>query len=288
MLKQVLGSSIVIMMAISFSGCGSSGPTVKELQKTQQNIVKYDFPEIDPATEKQAIIRYSDLSKEIIKLSEYEKFKIGGGFGMHRAKGIEIGDTGSEIILMYLNGEVPVDRLREKKYLSQVVFKINYSKNNDKIIFNFPQSYEYIESKHPFGMVAETLDSFPNLESDAKNIYNNLSKIYIVSNKSYNLEGEVNSKYPATSIYSNFKRMIGEYRWRGNEQISEAKKSNTFNLEFQDGNFPLKVDVFPYREGSKVKYSVNLPYTLNSKGQGTLTKNEITTLKVKIEKIIND
>ena len=287
MFKKIIGICSVTMLMLSFSGCGTA-PVVKQLPKIENKVVSFNFPKIDPATGKKSVIRYNDLSKEIIKLSKYKVFSLKSAFGMHNGEGVKIDFNSNYFKILYLKGEVPVDRLSDKTYLSQVIFTINYSVDIEQVIFSFPDSYEYVKSSHPFGMSAKTLDTYSNLESDANKIFNNLDKMFITVNKTYKLTGEINSKYEAKSIYSNFKRIIGEYSWRDNEKIAESKKSNTFNLNFQGKDLPLYVEVYPYRDGSKAKYSVKIPYTLNSNAKGTLSKKEIENIKIKIEKIIND
>jgi len=51
---------------------------------------------------------------------------------------------------------------------------------------------------------------------------------------------------------------------------------------------PLYVEVYPYRNGSKATYLVDLPYTIDSKGGMSINNKDIDVIKDKIEQIVND
>jgi len=135
------------------------------------------------------------------------------------------------------------------------------------------------------GSTGSAIGSDTEINSDVEHIFSKLNTLYI--SRSFKLQEEINSKYPAQSIYANFKRMVGNYSYRNNEHITESKKQNTFNLNVNGKNLPLYVEVFPYREGSKVKYSTTLPYKITQNGSD-LTKQDIENIKSQIAKIVND
>ena len=69
---------------------------------------------------------------------------------------------------------------------------------------------------------------------------------------------------------------------------TDIKKENSFNLSLNNINFPLQVEVYPYREGSKVVYTAPLSYTISSTGEVTLAKDDIDSIAILVNKIIND
>ncbi|MDR2034448.1 MAG: hypothetical protein LBP89_07440 [Helicobacteraceae bacterium] len=97
------------------------------------------------------------------------------------------------------------------------------------------------------------------------------------------MEGEVNSQYSDKAIYANFKRILGEYNWRGNENLSETQKANTFVLKVGCEVRALKVDVYPYRDGSKARYSFGF-----GELKKCVTDEDIKNAHIQIAKIVND
>ena len=143
------------------------------------------------------------------------------------------------------------------------------------------------------GIKHKPLDKPNKLEDDAKRMFNSIKEPIKIT-RSVEFKGEVNTKYPAKAVYANFKRILGEFKnwnsWTRNsgERISESKKQNSFILKLNERLYPLHVEVYPYRDGSKVVYSAKLKYTIDSKGNTTLTKEDIKQLHKKIEDIINN
>jgi hypothetical protein len=114
------------------------------------------------------------------------------------------------------------------------------------------------------------------------------SKI-ILETKKYEQKGEINTQYSDKSIYANFKRILGEYNWRySSEQLDASKSKNVFNLRVNNKSFPLMIEVYPYRDGSKVIYSVTIKYNIDSSGKATLTQEDIEKIEVQIKDIINN
>ncbi len=68
----------------------------------------------------------------------------------------------------------------------------------------------------------------------------------------------------------------------------EIKKDNVFSLKYLDMLLPLYVEIYPYRNGSKAVYLIDLPYTIDSKGGISINTNDIDGIKNKIEQIVND
>jgi len=188
--------------------------------------------------------------------------------------------------LRYINAAHSNSGSRLESY-SDFIFKTT-AKSDDEIAFEFPNTYSYELYKTLIGTTLDPLDTEQNIEADARQVFSRLGTIVVSATKDYNLKGEVDTKYPASSIYANFKRLLGEYSWQGDEKLTEIQKANTFSLKVSGTAFPLKVDVYPYRDGSKVQYLSTLQYTLNSKGESTMSKRDIDDAHEQIKRIIND
>ena len=279
MLKNLIISTLTSIIVITMSGCGEAPkPVTKQLIKVQP--IKITFPKVDPITEEKISLNNLNLTNFITKLSKYKRYRHVSSYkSLRYYRGVRVKDHKNIISISYIN-ELIASSLHEE---SKATFDFLYEKKDNILIFQYPVSYTYIkEGSFP---VQPLLDSLENLEADSKNIFSQLKNLLL--DKKYKLIGEINSDFPATSIYANFKRMLGNYSYSGNEKISESKKQNTFNLNVKGKNVPLYVEVFPYREGSKVKYSTVIPYKISQEGS-SLTKQDIDDIKAKITKIVND
>jgi len=279
MLKNLIISTLTSIIVITMSGCGEAPkPVTKQLIKVQP--IKITFPKVDPITEEKISLNNLNLTNFITKLSKYKRYRHVSNYkSLRYYRGVRVEDHKNIISISYIN-ELIASSLHEE---SKATFDFLYEKKDNILIFQYPVSYTYIkEGSFP---VQPLLDSLENLEADSKNIFSQLKNLSL--DKKYKLIGEINSDFPATSIYANFKRMLGNYSYSGNEKISESKKQNTFNLNVKGKNVPLYVEVFPYREGSKVKYSTVIPYKISQEGS-SLTKQDIDDIKAKITKIVND
>ncbi|GHV10380.1 hypothetical protein AGMMS50229_21440 [Campylobacterota bacterium] len=188
--------------------------------------------------------------------------------------------------LEYFNGETSGNR---GDITSDVtfVFKVT-AVNDEEVLFTFPDTYTTQAVKDDFLVTYEWLDSFDKLEADARSVFSKLNTIDASVTLSSVFKGEVDSKYPSASVFANFKRKLGEYSWRSDERVTEVEKANTFSLTVGDKKYPLKVNVYPYRDGSKVEYSTKLTHTLFASGKSVPSAAEIDKLHAQIAQIVND
>jgi len=289
MFKQILTTALIAASILGLGGCGAGKLEVKPLPKLAQKTVEFNFLKVDPLTGEKIEFnpQIFNLAGEIVKLSKYGEFRVPR---QKRSKiidyrGLKIEKDLNKYKLSYSNGHLN----NNTYYLNEVMFDIHVNKKSDNsLIFTSPSTRTYQPCSNALGISIDPLDSLPTIEADMKRVFNSLDSMVVTFSRKYKLKGDVNSPYPATAIYANFKRMSGEYNWQGNEEMSESKKSNVFNLKVNSKDIPLFIEVFPYREGSKVQYSTMVPYTLNSKSEVSLTKEDIQALKASIAKIIND
>jgi len=277
MLKNIIISTFISAIVIMMSACGEAPkPVTKQLIKVQP--IKITFPKVDPITEEKISLNNLNLTTFITKLSKYKRYRHVSSYkSLRYYQGLKIEDHKNIISISYIN-ELIASSLHEE---SKATFDFLYEKQDNILIFKYPVSYTYIrEGSFP---VRPLLDSLENLEADSKNIFSQLKNLSL--DKKYKLIGEINSDFPAKSIYANFKRMLGNYSYR--ENVSESKKQSTFKLTIKDQYIPLHIEVFPYREGSKVKYSALIPYKISQEGS-TLSKQDIASIKEEIKKIVND
>ena len=296
MLKKVIAGVATGVLLVGLNGCG--GPAQMQVKpisnlsvSDRTQILTINFPKVDPISGEKVMFDLNsyDFSGQFLKLSEYKKFQMTGGGEIPHYEGLKIKKSSNKYILDYANGEY-----NNMWFLNSAKFTIFYKQlNNNQMSFTLDSKYDYQSCSDAIDIGIDPLDSLQNLENDSKSILSKMKTLKITFNRRYHLLGNINSRYKADSIYANFKRLMGTYNWRSyygsdKEKLTEVKKENTFNLKINNKYIPLHVEVYPYRDGSKIQYEAYLPYSINSDGTVSLSKKEIETIKNKIAKVIND
>ncbi|MDR2152325.1 MAG: hypothetical protein LBO72_05860 [Helicobacteraceae bacterium] len=129
------------------------------------------------------------------------------------------------------------------------------------------------------------------LEADAKRVVSKLNSLPVLKQtveRTCSFSGDINSQYKDSEIYGNFKRLLGD--WSGSEYQTDAKKTSIFRLFIGAQAIPLFVEVYPYRNGSKVIYSSgSFKYTVDSTGKvAGVTPADVERAIAQIKKVIND
>lgn len=303
-MNKVLTTAVVgVTLAIGFSGCGGMNNPLppKQMNSTKIDSINVDYKfndninDISLSKNKMIQVITSHMSKN----SKYKKKTIRNN-PTKDTYGQIVNFKDDHIVINFINGDQNCSRKCENgESLTKVFFKLptkvtENTKNNFTINSSFPVNYTIRPHTDAIGMEHETLDMPSKLEADAKKIFNSLKSKPLTISRSIEFKGEVNTKYPDKAIYANFKRILGEFRnWRywsrtNNERISESKKQNSFDLKINKKSYPLHVEVYPYRNGSKVTYSTTLEYTIDSNGNSTLNPKDIKELHKKVESVINN
>ena len=307
MYKKILGLVMAPLIASLFSGCvGSSEQlTVKELPQNKH--VTFNFPSKDPVSGEAIVFDLKDylsdkhtkvvpflgkvnwnvltFNDEVLKLSKYERFhRIKKG--RHYYGGTRVTPIQDGFELSYENGE------NSKGYiLDKTIFTINYVKADDNsTVFTFPKTFVHQAASNIIGIEMDRLDSPNHLEEDAKHVFNRLDKVVLKLRRNYTLKGEVDTTYGDRSVYGNFERMLGKYDWSQSqkEYSNEIKKENTYTFTYGKESYPLGVAVYPYRDGSKVVYTLYIDYIVNSDGTCSLSTDDMESIKEKIVSIANN
>ncbi|GHV10220.1 hypothetical protein AGMMS50229_21230 [Campylobacterota bacterium] len=146
---------------------------------------------------------------------------------------------------------------------NNAAFDITQSVQGVNLLFTLNSTYNFEPSS----------SNSASLEADAKSTVSKLGTIVLSRSfskeHSATIEGEVDSKHTDSEVFGNFKRILGGW---GSDYQSDAKKANIFTLNVGDRKLPITVEVYPYRGGSKVVYSVpeitiDYKYTLYSDGR---------------------
>ena len=285
MLKHTIIGTLISALVIMMSGCGENPkPVITNLAAVNPIVVT--LPKINPVTEKK--LQFSDFNfkEPLHKLSTFDSYHVykQSDTGVTYKKGLLVTKSNNILQFDYTNETTYEPSGRRIMKQNHTIFNVLFEIKDNVVTFKFPISSKK-EIVSSLGTVPDSIGTNEELKNDVLNIFSQLKNISI--SKRYKLIGTINSDFPAQSIYANFKRMLGNYSYRSTEQITESKKQNTFNLNVKGTSVALYVEVFPYREGSKVTYSASIPYTISQNGS-TLTKKDIDEIKVKISQIVND
>lgn len=294
MFKQVVSMALTVAIGVGFSGCfgkpGAKPAESSQLQRIESKTVTFNFPVKDDVTgEKVQIdLNSQNFSDDIASYSKYSKFhatrNAKPGINITDYAGLKVEKQRDSYLLKYANGH----QNNGSWYLTEAIFDFKFKVNDNQITFMYPTNYTYQPFADAVGLGIDPLAPKSSLEADTANVFSKLENLTVSIKNEYSYKGEVNTKYPDKAIYANFKRILGNYNWHAEDKISEVKKENTFALNFKGQTFPLFVEVFPYRDGSKVIYSSSIQYTIDSKGNCSASKSDIDALNKQIEKIIND
>ena len=273
-------------LAIGLTGCGGMNNPLPPKQMTSAKIdtinVRYKFNDNINNISLTHSQMVQKITSHMKSNSKYINKKRRWNGGYNDVYGKTVKNDNNEIIITYVNGDDNCYKCENRESLTKVIFKLpikitENSKNNFTVSSSFPTNYIIRPHTDSLGMEHETLDSPSKLETDAKKMFNSLKTKPLTISRSVKFKGEVNTKYPDKAVYANFKRILGE-----------SNKQNSFILKVKEKSYPLHVEVYPYRDGSKVVYSTTLGYTLDSKGGSTLSAKDIMELHKKIEAIINN
>lgn len=291
-------SLVATSLLIGLTGCGAlnSPKPTQNIPLSQSATVEqvYTFnDQIDSSpVDQSAILKV--ITNTMSENSSYKNKNLSWvQAGFCKIKGITAEPNGDKIKVNYMNGDNNCHDCPNGESLSTVIFNLPYQiKQNDKNTYafkcNMPSSYSITPHTNALGGEHDLLDNPKNLENDVFKMLNALNTNTLTIEKTFDFKGEINTKHPDKGVFANFKRILGQYSWDTKENITEVKKQNTFAFSVNGNDYPLFIEVFPYREGSKVVYSSVLKYALDSKGGSSLTKKDVENLQKRIEKITND
>lgn len=292
----LINVSFVTLFSSLMYGCNSNPPKAvakENLPELENQIISLDFAKKSPLgtdLSKENIIKKVDLTESLIANTSYAKVKNlprYRGTSVVNTKGLYVKKSVNGYELNYLNAKTVGRTYGTSHDVTKVVFNLDTKLEGNALILSYPKNYLTQQEKFGFSYI-EFLDTQNNIVKDSINVYKSINKKALKVSMQEVLKGEVNTEYPATSVYANFKRILGSYRWGRHENITESKKKNSFSIELNGKKLPIYIEVFPYRNGSKVVYSLPISYELYSDGSSSVSQDEISNLVQRIESIIND
>jgi hypothetical protein len=298
MKKLIIPFLLATGTIINFTGCstGQGTPEIHQINNTTQKqvIIKLNFPKTDPVTLKTLSINKNTLLDELkdkmYNSSYYKIYRVVSYGPINDLEGITINYNNYNYNIDYINAQ-DYKNNDNRNFKTEVIFKVPYDFTNESISIKYPNKYLYKPANDAVGLEIKPLDKYSALQQDVFNILNDLKNTKFYLSKKYILKGEINTKYPASSIYANFKRLLGEYNGDyefENKVISSVEKKNYFALGIKKTIYPINIKVYPYRNGSKVVYNAYINYKVYSNGTSTLTKQDIENARKEIKNVINN
>lgn len=262
-------SSVVLFIGL----VGCSIPVKQEtlVGEIAKGEIANKFVEVDPVSSQpvQFDLDKYNFSAELVKLSKYGQVGyVTTRDGIAPYHGLRVQKIPSGYTFTYRNGEYY--KSTGSIYASDVEFVVHTSLvESKKLVLELDSNYSIMPKRNIVGLEQDLLDDVTSLAADVNNIIRNANGIVISKSGVHQFSGEVNVEYPAESVYANFDRLLGKYKKSNNESYSEFKIEDSYNLKLKDRNFPLSIEVYPYRNGSKVLYKSMYSYVLSSNGNST-------------------
>lgn len=175
------------------------------------------------------------------------------------------------------------------KYQSNTAFALHIDEVKDNATsISLEPNVSVTRGTDAIGIPLSALAPTPTLESELHNVLSNPNRIIV--RRQVHVEGEINVAFNSESTYANFMRKLGKYTFsRGNEpKINDIEKTGAYKLNIGAETIPLFVDVVPYRNGSKVMYKMDVPYTLSASGAASPRQDDIDAAKKEIARVAND
>lgn len=298
---SLMKNAIVILCAsIMFVGCASvkqKPPVVTNLKESQKPVtIKFNTKYMSKHDKN--IFKYQ-IIPAFYSSSKYPRYKKEFSSASNHVDGVRLVKNKTDLVIDYVYGNISENSSRRYEYVSKVVFKCpiledTQDENSYTLKIKYPTSYTVSTHTGRLGDF-DFVDPVDKLKKDAQHIYDNL--VNSEMKYTHKFTGEVNTKYPSDAIYANFQRLSGVYNRRQNTWWSDSqsnvsghdiKKGNVFTLKYNGKAYPLKIDVYPYRDGSKVVYKSFVDYTINGKNEASLNDEIMKNIRQAITKIINN
>lgn len=179
----------------------------------------------------------------------------------------------------------------------QIPFKYEFKNNKFYVNATYPNTFDnYVIGKYGLNDIP-AFASEQEIKNETMKSFSNLENIQI--NREFELTSEVNSQYNTESIEANFKRLLQRFsilgfahkdfiQQLGEERFNSLMRENPYVISYNKELFPIQYRIVPYRNGTKVIYTLDLLYKLNSNGTATITDKDIEKIKKVVEDMVNN
>ncbi len=322
MKKSLLNLALISALGIGFSGCvvSTADKQVLKVPTNSTKTIQKEMFYVDTITKKE--VTQEEFSQNIIPTFDYKKKYIDLSYNDCNEYGhCFITGTKAELKQNVLNsyfirgyGHKPntpryepqshfkIYDINDKDMvrslaLVQIPFKYEFKNNKFYVSATYPNTFDnYVIGKYGLNDIP-AFTSEQEIKNETMKSFANLENIQI--NREFELISEVNSEYNTESIEANFKRLLTRFTILGYahkdfiQQLGEKRfnllmEENHYVISYNKELFPIKYRIVPYRNGTKVMYTINLLYKLNSNGTATITDKDLDKIKKVVEDIVNN
>lgn len=322
MKKSLLNLALISALGIGFSGCviSTADKQVLKVPTNSTKTIQKEMFYVDTITKKE--VTPEEFSKNIVPTFDYKKKYIDLSYSDCNEYGhCFITGTKAEVKQNVLNsyfirgyGNKPNTPRNEPKShfkiydindkdmvrslaVVQIPFKYEFKNNKFYVNATYPNTFDnYVIGKYGLNDIP-AFASEEEIKNETMKSFSNLENIQI--NREFELVSEVNSEYNTESIEANFKRLLQRFsilgfvhkdfiQQLGEERFSSLMRENPYVISYNKELFPIKYKIVPYRNGTKVIYTADLLYKLNSNGTATITDKDIVKIKKVVEDIVNN
>lgn len=215
------------------------------------------------------------LESEIYRLTGYQHFGVTRISTVNDVRGVETTKLPNAVKMSYSNGAKYKDGYVEATR-STVLFGYSLTDGANTITLKLTPPKQIVTQivKSPLQISYDQFASNEQLISDVTKIYAGIDP-KLTGIKSY--QGEVNSSYGVDAISANFKRGCGS---------APTQLQPEFKCRINNAN--VRLQIMPYKAGSKVTYEFEILYALTNQGGSTYSPETGKAIIASIEKIVKD
>jgi len=192
----------------------------------------------------------------------------------HRLRGLEIKRSPGAIDVSFVRGKVIANQRSSTDMTATYSVKLEPYDEGTRVIVHTPD-HLFIDRNRD-GAFAE-IDQLIATERATDDIYRMNENLAPQFHFDTRISGEVESPWEPQSVRDNFKRVLGG----GEEQ-------DQYMIKLDNQRVPVEMQVFSYRDGSKVSYKMTYSYTVNSDGTTTYQQADVDQVVERIRQVAND
>lgn len=292
-MKSLSKKLVYLVGAAAFmTGCAgiqTKEPSVIQLNLGGSKTLSYQKINADGEKVAESFIE-SALNQHVLSATGYKKkFQTSTSVaGIYDVQGVEVNRGDSEIFLSYVNGDHSYNTNTTNVTKSTARFTYIIEDTPSLYVVRLsPPAFITTTTGYNLGVIP-----FKQMLTDEQ-LVNSVTKVFrdVAPNLSHRkkISGEFNVSYNDESVFANFSRLMGKYKHSSSEvKKFDIDKDSVFAMSLGDETLPLKISVYPYRNGSKVVYEFNVPYVLTADGGTTYDQSVVNQAIDRIEQVARD
>jgi hypothetical protein len=279
----------ISLLLIVLTGCiTTTGPKSTILLDNKKPIV-FTFKQLSSEINEIKKSEITDaIAYEIAKHSKYKKKHYQNkkeNEAYSSAKGMMIAIKENAINLVYVNGIKYNTQTNDTLTTITTRYNLLFSNKGDttKVVVNPPSNYVLQTRKNKEFILIEPYLTQNKVQNDINLITSKLSPVLKRVKKS---AGEFTVKSHTKTVKANFVKLLPEERTSVKNAFNMTK-GNIYRVKKEGKEVQTKIHIYPYQDGTKIRYEFYDPYVLKGNGTTTYTSAENNEIINKIKLIAN-